>query len=81
MESMWMLGLFSLFTITILLVEVALVINVPLVIRHGITYSLASSQSCHTSNKQEGNGLIEGHWKICSPRAKHYVARGPPDAT
>ena len=33
MGSMWMLGLFSLFTITILLVEVALVINVPLVIR------------------------------------------------
>ena len=24
--------------------------------------------------------MAEGHWKICRPRAKHYVARGPHDA-
>ena len=24
--------------------------------------------------------LAEGHWKICRPRAKRYVARGPHDA-
>ena len=24
--------------------------------------------------------FAEGHWKICHPRAKHYVARGPQDA-
>ena len=73
MESMWMLGLFSLFTITILLVEVALVINVPLVIRehlhlpcHHHERTIPRNINVYDFLKFDGGTCVSGIYLPCS---------------